>query len=61
MWTVTPDKARKSAAKYAPLVPQLVDFARRPDTPLDFEAKTRIVGQLKSAEKYFAAVLDTDD
>jgi (p)ppGpp synthase/HD superfamily hydrolase len=61
MWTVTPDKARRSAAKYAPLVPALIDFARRPDTPLDFEAKTRIVGQLKSAQKYFAAVLDTDD
>jgi (p)ppGpp synthase/HD superfamily hydrolase len=61
MWTVTPDKAKRSAAKYAPLVPRLIDFAGRPDTPLDSDARTRIVGQLRSAEKYFAAVLDTDD
>lgn len=61
MWTVTFDKAKRLAAKYAPLVPQMIDFAQRTDTPLDFEAKSRIVGQLKTGEKYFAAILDIDD
>lgn len=61
MWTVAPDKARRLATKYAPLVPQMVDFARRSDTPLDFEAKSRIVEQLRSGEKYFAAILDDGD
>ena len=60
MWTVTHAKAKRLAAKYAPLVPQMIDFAQRPDTPLDFEAKSRIVGQLKNAEKNFEAILDED-
>ena len=60
MWTVTHAKAKRLAAKYAPLVPQMLDFAQRNDTPLDFEAKTRIVGQLRNAEKNFAAILHED-
>ncbi|HTJ69003.1 MAG TPA: HD domain-containing protein [Actinospica sp.] len=58
MWTLTHDKAKRLAAKYAPLVPQMLDFAQRSDTPLDFEAKSRILGQLRNAEKNFAAILD---
>lgn len=60
MWTLTHAKAKRLAAKYAPLLPQMLDFAQRADTPLDFEAKSRIVGQLKNAEKNFAAILDDD-
>jgi len=60
MWTITHAKAKRLATKYAPLVPQMLDFAQRDDTPLDFEAKSRIVGQLKNAEKNFAAILDED-
>jgi (p)ppGpp synthase/HD superfamily hydrolase len=60
MWTVTFDKARKLAAKYAPLVPQMIDFATRDDTPLDSEAKARIVKQMKAGERRFAAILDTE-
>ena len=58
MWTVTGAKRQKLAAKYAPLVTQLADFATRDDTPLDFEAKQRITGQLKDAGHHFAAILD---
>jgi hypothetical protein len=60
MWTVTFDKARRLAAKYAPLVPEMIDFATRDDTPLDFEAKARIVEQMKAGERRFAAILDAD-
>lgn len=61
MWTVTPAKAKSLAAKYAPLVPQLIEFTRREDTPLGVEAKAHIVRQLKNGEEYFAAILEVDD
>jgi (p)ppGpp synthase/HD superfamily hydrolase len=58
MWTMTVAKARRLAEKYAPLVSQLEALAKRDDTPLDFEAKQRVIGQLDDAERNFAAILD---
>ena len=49
-------KAAKSARKYAPLVPVLIDFIDRPDTPLTGQAKTRILRQLGAARQRFAAI-----
>jgi (p)ppGpp synthase/HD superfamily hydrolase len=59
MWTVTLVQARKLAAKYAPLVPQLMAFAARDDTPLDAGARERIMSQMANAERNFAAILET--
>lgn len=56
-WTVTGTMRMKLARKYAPIVPHLVDFAQRPDTPLDFDAKTEVVKKLKAAEVYFERIL----
>jgi len=53
----TGPKVRKAATKYAPLVPQLRDFARRADTPLDDAAKAHIDHQLDVAESRFRAIL----
>jgi (p)ppGpp synthase/HD superfamily hydrolase len=56
----TGPKVRKMATKYAPLVDQLRDFARRADTPLDDEAKAHIAKQLGLAETRFRAILGDD-
>ena len=53
----TGPKVRKASAKYAPLVPQLREFALRPDTPLDDEVKAHIVRQLDLAAERFRAIL----
>jgi (p)ppGpp synthase/HD superfamily hydrolase len=53
----TGPKVRKASAKYAPLVPQLREFALRPDTPLSDEAKAHIVRQLDVAAERFRAIL----
>ncbi|MEY9887990.1 (p)ppGpp synthase/HD superfamily hydrolase [Catenulispora sp. MAP5-51] len=53
----TGPKVRKASAKYAPLVPQLRDFALRDDTPLSAEVKAHIVGQLDLAAERFRAIL----
>jgi len=44
------------ADKYAPLVPVLADLIARPDTPLNDEAKERILGQLDRARQRFEAI-----
>lgn len=54
----TPAKVRRSAAKYAPLVPALRELVMLPDTPLDGEVKVHILSQLDRAEERFAAVLN---
>lgn len=53
----TGPKVRKASAKYAPLVPQLREFAIRADTPLTPEVKTHIVKQLDLAADRFRAIL----
>lgn len=53
----TAAKARKSAAKYAPLVPDLLELVNRPDTPLDHAIKAHICGQLDQARRRFTAIL----
>jgi (p)ppGpp synthase/HD superfamily hydrolase len=53
----TGPKVRKASAKYAPLVPQLRDFATRPDTPLTDAVKAHIMKQLDEAENRFRAIL----
>jgi hypothetical protein len=47
----------KLARKYAPLVPVLKELIAQPDTPLDEQARTRILEQLTRAEQRFAAIL----
>ena len=49
----------KLARKYAPLVPVLRDLIARPDTPLDDDAKARILAQLRRADERFTAILGT--
>ena len=44
------------ACKYAPLVPVLRELIARPDTPLDSDVKGRIMAQLDSAARRFAAI-----
>jgi hypothetical protein len=44
------------AGKYAPLVPVLAELIARADTPLSDEAKARILGQLDTAQRRFAAI-----
>ena len=53
----TGPKVRKASAKYAPLVPQLREFALRADTPLTPEVKEHIAGQLDLAAERFRAIL----
>jgi hypothetical protein len=53
-----PDKARRSAAKYRPLVPVLRELIGRPDTPLSAAAKSHVLDQFDLAERRFAAILD---
>lgn len=53
----TGPKIAKLAAKYAPMVPQLREFALRDDTPLDAEAKAHIVEQLDEGARRFAVIL----
>lgn len=60
MWTVTGAKRHRLARKYAPLVPQMIDFATRDDTPLDPEVKRHIVEQLEVAKERFAAILGSE-
>ena len=45
------------AGKYALLVPVLRELINRPDTPLDRQARERILEQLDRAEERFAAIL----
>jgi (p)ppGpp synthase/HD superfamily hydrolase len=52
------DKARRSAAKYRPLVPTFREAIGRSDTPLSVAAKSHILDQLDLAEERFAAILD---
>ena len=54
----TGDKARRSAAKYRPLVPMFREVIGRADTPLSADAKNHILDQLDLAEERFAAILD---
>lgn len=54
----TGPKVRKASAKYAPLVPQLRDFATRADTPLTDAVKAHIVRQLDEAEARFRVILE---
>ena len=53
----TGPKVRKASAKYAPLVPQLREFALRADTPLNDDVKTHIAKQLDLAAERFRAIL----
>jgi HD domain len=53
--TTGPALARLSA-KYAPLVPVLAELVARPDTPLSEDVKARILGQLDTARRRFAAI-----
>src|SRR5262249_57613958 len=53
----TGPKLDKLARKYAPLVPVLNELIAQPDTPLDEQARTRILEQLSRAERRFAAIL----
>jgi hypothetical protein len=55
MYTTGP-KAAKSARKYAPLIPVLADLIACPDTPLKTQPKARVLRQLDSATKRFAAI-----
>jgi (p)ppGpp synthase/HD superfamily hydrolase len=54
----TRKKARRSAAKYRPLVPTFREMINRADTPLSATAKSHIHDQLDLAEERFAAILD---
>jgi hypothetical protein len=54
----TGPKLSTLARKYRPLVPVLRELILRADTPLDFDAKDMIVGQLDTAEDRFAAIWD---
>jgi (p)ppGpp synthase/HD superfamily hydrolase len=60
MWTVTGDRRKRLAAKYAPLVPSMIDFATRPDTPLGSGARRRIVAQMEDARLYFEIIFGED-
>jgi (p)ppGpp synthase/HD superfamily hydrolase len=53
----TGPKVRRSAAKYAPLVPILRELVALPDTPLAEEVRRHIFGQLDLADRRFAAIL----
>jgi hypothetical protein len=53
----TGPRLRKLAGKYAPLVPVLRELIALPDTPLDAEARQRILAQLDRAADRFAALL----
>jgi hypothetical protein len=53
----TGPKVAKLAAKYAPMVVQLREFALRADTPLDAEAKEHIAGQLDEGARRFEVIL----
>jgi (p)ppGpp synthase/HD superfamily hydrolase len=53
----TGPKVRKASAKYAPLVPQLREFALRDDTPLTPDVKAHIAKQLDLAADRFRAIL----
>ena len=50
-------KLRRSAEKYAPLVPVLRDLLALPDTPLEPAVKEHIGRQLDLAESRFAVIL----
>jgi hypothetical protein len=47
---------RRLAGKYAPLVPVLRELIARPDTPLEPQAKDRILRQLDQAAERFRAI-----
>jgi hypothetical protein len=48
------------AGKYAGLVPVLRELISRPDTPLDEQARRRVLAQLDRAQERFAAILPPD-
>lgn len=52
----TGPKLSKLASKYGPLVPALRELILRPDTPLEADVKTMIVGQLGAAQGRFAVI-----
>lgn len=56
LFYTTGPRLTRLAGKYAPLVPVLADLIARPDTPLEDDAKARILAQLDSAAQRFAAV-----
>lgn len=58
LFYTTGPRLTRLASKYAPLVPVLADLIARPDTPLEDDAKARILAQLDSAAQRFAAVAD---
>jgi HD domain len=53
----TGPRLHRLAGKYAPLVPVLQELIARPDTPLDDQARQRILTQLGRAADRFAALL----
>jgi len=53
----TGPRLERWAAKYLPLVPVLRDLVRRPDTPLDDEARAHVLSQLDLAEQRLAAIV----
>jgi hypothetical protein len=53
----TGPRLHRLAGKYAPLVPVLQELIARPETPLDDQARQRILTQLSRAADRFAAVL----
>jgi hypothetical protein len=52
----TGPRVSRLADKYAPLVPILAELIARADTPLDDDAKARILGQFDRARHRFAAI-----
>ncbi len=57
----TGPRVRRLAGKYAPLVPVLRELIALPDTPLDPQARQRILDQLDRAAERFAAILPPGD
>lgn len=53
----TGPRLSRLAAKYAPLAPVLAGLVSLPDTPLDGEAKARVLRQLSQAQERFSAIL----
>jgi hypothetical protein len=56
LYTTGP-KVPDLADKYAALVPVLRELINRPDTPLDLQARERVLDQLDRAEERFRAIL----